>query len=155
MDFKIKTIEFDGRIVKLQIWDTAGQERYKTIATSYYKGAHGIIIVYDITNRASFEEVRNWLDEVDRSGSETVVKLLIGNKSDLEEKREVQTEEGRELANTLGINFVETSAKAAVNIDKSFNTLVQDMLLNSAPIKQSQKLTNTEPKKPEKKGWCW
>ena len=106
VDFKIKTVEHNGMVVKLQIWDTAGQERFRTIAGSYYKGAQGIIIVYDITSRKSFEDVNNWLAEVDKSGSEGVVKLLIGNKCDLEGSREVSTEEGKELAEGLGIRFI-------------------------------------------------
>lgn len=84
----------NGSTVKLQIWDTAGQERFKTITSSYYKGAHGIILVYDITDRQSFKDIENWLAEVDKFGNENVVKLLVGNKSDLENNRAVKTEEG-------------------------------------------------------------
>jgi Ras-related protein Rab-1A len=102
--------------VKLQIWDTAGQERFKTITASYYKGAHGIILVYDITDRQSFKDIENWLAEVDKYGNENVVKLLVGNKSDLEASRQVKTEEGKTLADSLGIKFLETSAKDAVNV---------------------------------------
>jgi Ras-related protein Rab-1A len=83
VDFKIRTFESSGSTVKLQIWDTAGQERFKTITASYYKGAHGIILVYDITDRQSFKDIENWLAEVDKYGNENVVKMLVGNKSDL------------------------------------------------------------------------
>lgn len=94
VDFKIRTFDLNGSTVKLQIWDTAGQERFKTITSSYYKGAHGIILVYDITDRQSFKDIENWLAEVDKFGNENVVKLLVGNKSDLENNRAVKTEEG-------------------------------------------------------------
>lgn len=123
VDFKIRTFESGGSTVKLQIWDTAGQERFKTITASYYKGAHGIILVYDITDRQSFKDIENWLAEVDKYGNENVVKLLVGNKSDLEANRQVKTEEGKTLADSLGIKFLETSAKDAVNVEKAFTTL--------------------------------
>ncbi len=97
VDFKIRTFDLNGSTVKLQIWDTAGQERFKTITSSYYKGAHGIILVYDITDRQSFKDIENWLAEVDKFGNENVVKLLVGNKSDLENNRQVKTEEGNNL----------------------------------------------------------
>ena len=90
----------------MQIWDTAGQERFKTITASYYKGAHGIILVYDITDRQSFKDIENWLAEIDKYGNENVVKLLVGNKSDLEASRQVKAEEGKTLADSLGIKFL-------------------------------------------------
>lgn len=127
MDFKIRTFESSGSTVKLQIWDTAGQERFKTITASYYKGAHGIILVYDITDRQSFKDIENWLAEVDKYGNENVVKLLVGNKSDLEASRQVKTEEGKTLADSLGIKFLETSAKDAVNVEKAFTTLSNEI----------------------------
>eukprot|EP00923_Selenidium_pygospionis_P034802 GHVN01060536.1.p1 GENE.GHVN01060536.1~~GHVN01060536.1.p1 ORF type:complete len:147 (+),score=14.68 GHVN01060536.1:81-521(+) len=87
VDFKIRTIEQDGKIIKLQIWDTAGQERFRTITSSYYRGAHGIIIVYDVTDRESFNNVKIWMQEIDKYAMESVNKLLVGNKSDLSSKR--------------------------------------------------------------------
>ncbi|KAI0927851.1 GTP-binding protein of the rab, variant 2 [Taiwanofungus camphoratus] len=89
VDFKIRTIELEGKTVKLQIWDTAGQERFRTIAAAYYRGAHGIVVVYDVTDNESFENVKGWLHEIERYASETVKKLLIGNKSDLVERKVV------------------------------------------------------------------
>jgi small GTP-binding protein len=95
VDFKIRTIELEGKTVKLQIWDTAGQERFRTITSSYYRGAHGIIVVYDITDAESFANVRMWLKEVERYGSEGVCKLLVGNKSDLTGRRAVEYATGK------------------------------------------------------------
>lgn len=120
VDFKIRTVELDGKTIKLQIWDTAGQERFRTITSSYYRGAHGIIVVYDITDIESFNNVKLWLHEIDRYASEHVNKLLIGNKSDLTTKRAVTYEQGKEFADSLGIEFLETSAKNATNVEKAF-----------------------------------
>lgn len=95
VDYKVKYVECDGQKVKLQIWDTAGQDRFKTITSSYYRGAHGIVIVYDVTDRDSFEAVKNWIGEIDKYSDEKVFKFLVGNKSDLVERRQVSAEEGR------------------------------------------------------------
>lgn len=86
----------------MQIWDTAGQERFRTITSSYYRGAHGIIVVYDVTDRTSFQNVKQWLGEIDRYACESVNKMLIGNKADLVDKRTVDFNEGKELADSIG-----------------------------------------------------
>ncbi|ONM17715.1 Ras-related protein RABD1 [Zea mays] len=91
VDFKIRTVEVEGKTVKLQIWDTTGQERFRTITSSYYRGAHGIINVYDITDMESFNNVKQWLDEIDRYANDSVRRLLVGNKCDLAENRAVDT----------------------------------------------------------------
>ena len=124
VDFKIRTIELDGKTIKLQIWDTAGQERFRTITSSYYRGAHGIIVVYDVTDSESFNNVKQWLHEIDRYACENVNKLLVGNKIDLSApKRVVTTEQGKEFADSLKIEFLETSAKTAVNVENAFMTM--------------------------------
>ena len=120
VDFKLKNIEVDNKKVKLQIWDTAGQERFRTITTSYYKGAQAIVVVFDITDKDSFEHVKNWMADVDKFAKEGVLRILVGNKCDLEHKRQVSNENGKELASKYGIQFLETSAKETVNIEKLF-----------------------------------
>jgi len=120
VDFKIRTIELEGKTVKLQIWDTAGQERFRTITSSYYRGAHGIIVVYDVTDNDTFTNVKQWLQEIDRYASEGVNKLLVGNKSDLTGKKVVEYSVAKEFAEQLGITFLETSAKNATNVEQAF-----------------------------------
>jgi Ras-related protein Rab-1A len=127
VDFKIRTFDLSAKTVKLQIWDTAGQERFKTITSSYYKGAHGIILVYDITDKQSFKDIENWLSEVEKYASESVVKLLVGNKCDLESQRQVTYEQGKEFADSLGVKFIETSAKNSINVEKAFFTLAEEI----------------------------
>ena len=127
VDFKIRTIQLDGKTIKLQIWDTAGQERFRTIASSYYRGAHGIIVVYDVTEMESFNNVKQWLHEIDRYATEGVNKLLVGNKSDLVAKRQVDTASAKDLADGLSIPFLETSAKNAENVERSFMTMASEI----------------------------
>merc|ERR1711934_829249 len=103
VDFKIRTIQLEGKTIKLQIWDTAGQERFRTITSSYYRGAHGIIVVYDITDADSFANVRQWLEEIQRYACEGVNKLLVGNKCDLASKRLVEKKTAEDFAGKLNI----------------------------------------------------
>ncbi|KAK5837637.1 hypothetical protein PVK06_006364 [Gossypium arboreum] len=123
VDFKIRTVELDGKTIKLQIWDTAGQERFRTITSSYYRGAHGIIIVYDVTEMESFNSVKQWLNEIDRYANDSVCKLLVGNKCDLVENKVVDTQRAKAFADELGIPFLETSAKDAINVEQAFLTM--------------------------------
>ncbi|AGO11490.1 AaceriABR220Wp [[Ashbya] aceris (nom. inval.)] len=127
VDFKIKTVELDGKTVKLQIWDTAGQERFRTITSSYYRGAHGIIIVYDVTDQESFNNMKTWLQEIDRYGTAGVVKLLVGNKNDLKDKKVVDFEVAREFADSLNIPVLETSALDSSNVEEAFLTMARQI----------------------------
>ncbi|MBW0490379.1 hypothetical protein O181_030094 [Austropuccinia psidii MF-1] len=127
IDFKIRTIEVDGKRIKLQIWDTAGQERFRTITTAYYRGAMGILLVYDVTDSKSFENIRTWHSNIDQHASEGVNKILIGNKSDAVDKKVIDESQGRELAAELGILFMETSAKANINVEEAFFSLARDI----------------------------
>ncbi|OMJ94949.1 hypothetical protein SteCoe_1810 [Stentor coeruleus] len=124
---KIRTITYEGKVIKLQIWDTAGQEKFRTITSSYYKGAHGIIVVYDITDRNSFENINSWFGEIEKYASENVNKIIIGNKSDLETKRAVMKDEAQELATKLSVQFMETSAKSSNNVAEAFTTMAQEI----------------------------
>ncbi|KAM0891083.1 hypothetical protein ACQ4PT_026631 [Festuca glaucescens] len=132
VDFKIRTVELDGKSVKLQIWDTAGQERFRTITSSYYRGAHGIIIVYDVTDRESFNNVKQWLSEIDRYASDSVCKLLVGNKCDLVDSKVVDTEEAKAFAESLGMTFLETSAKESINVETAFLTMSSEIKKRTA-----------------------
>ncbi|KAI3617519.1 hypothetical protein CBS9595_003428 [Malassezia furfur] len=127
VDFKIRTIELEGKTVKLQIWDTAGQERFRTITSSYYRGAHGIIVVYDVTDEATFTNVKQWLQEIERYACEGVNKLLVGNKADLTGSKQVDYETAKQFADQLNIPFLETSAKDATNVEQAFLTMAKQI----------------------------
>lgn len=127
VDFKIRTLNLDGKTVKMQIWDTAGQERFRTITSSYYRGAHGIAVVYDVTDMESFNNVKQWLSEIEKHASDNVNKLLIGNKSDLVVKKVVDTAMAKEFADSHNIPFIETSAKNAVNVEEAFLKMASDI----------------------------
>ncbi|KAG1858415.1 Rab1b in complex with the Gef domain of DrraSIDM FROM legionella [Suillus subalutaceus] len=124
VDFKIRTIELEGKTVKLQI---VSQERFRTITSSYYRGAHGIIVVYDVTDNDTFTNVKQWLQEIDRYASEGVNKLLVGNKSDLTSKKVVEYSVAKEFADQLSIPFLETSAKNATNVEQAFLTMAKQI----------------------------
>ncbi len=126
VDFKVKTLEVNGSKVKMQIWDTAGQERFRTITSSYYRGAHAIMIVFDVTDVESFNNVRNWLQEIDKFANDAVNKILVGNKSDLP-NRQVDTAQARDFAASLGIPYIETSAKTSANVEQAFLKMASDV----------------------------
>mmetsp|Transcript_53480 Transcript_53480/g.48089 ORF Transcript_53480/g.48089 Transcript_53480/m.48089 type:complete len:204 (+) Transcript_53480:164-775(+) len=129
IDFKIKTVEIDGKRVKLQIWDTAGQERFRTITTAYYRGAMGVLLVYDITDEQSFLNIRNWMRNIEQHATENVKKILIGNKADCNDERVISETRAQELANEYGIKFFETSAKSDINVYESFVTIAKDIVI--------------------------
>ena len=128
VDFKLKTLEINGKKVKLQIWDTAGQERFKNITSSYYRGGNGVLVVYDITDRESFENLTSWLIEIEKNANKNVYKLLIGNKCDLEEKRKISVQEGKEFAESNGMKFIETSAKDNTKVQEAFELLTTEII---------------------------
>ena len=139
VDFKIRTINVDEKVCKLQIWDTAGQERFKTITSSYYKGAHGIIVVYDITDRDSFNAVHTWMSEIEKYTQDNITRILVGNKTDLENRRAVSFEEGQEMANHYGVRFLETSAKECKNVETAFTTMTREIKNNVAQTQPARK----------------
>eukprot|EP00887_Chlorella_sp_A99_P005509 scaffold1.g5509.t1 len=130
IDFKIKKVLIDGKWVKLQIWDTAGQERFRTITSAYYRGAMGILLVYDVTDESSFNNIRNWMKNIEQHASESVVKVLVGNKSDMDEsRRAVPYSRGQALADEFRMPFFETSAKANTNVDEVFQSIARDVVV--------------------------
>ena len=128
VEFGTKIVNIDNKKIKAQIWDTAGQERYKSITSAYYKGAKGALIVYDITNKFSFDSVDKWVQDLNSYGDKTITLLLVGNKSDLEEKRQITKENGEEKAKSFNLGFIETSACSGDNIDQAFVIMLKEVL---------------------------
>ena len=131
VDFKSKDLNIDGRKVKLQIWDTAGQERFRTITTSYYRGAHAIAIVFDLTKRQTYEHVQKWMNDINRFAKENVLKLIIGNKSDLTNEVKVSYEEVRALASQMKATYFSVSAKKNENINEFFEAATKIFLIKN------------------------
>ena len=153
VDFKIQTMQIDDKVIKMQIWDTAGQERFRTITSSYYRGAHGIIIVYDITDAESFDNVTNWLKEIERYASKNVDILVVGNKLDLEDKRKVPCGVVEEYTYQENIDCFETSAKENTNVNIFFEKMAKKIMrrMGSMEFKPSptQNLKSKEIKTPQ------
>ena len=161
VDFKIKTFDIDEKKIKMQIWDTAGQERFKNIIASYYRGAHGILLIYDVTDKDSFKNLSNWIIEIEKNSSKQVLKVLIGNKTDLEDKRVVTYNQGKEFADTYGLKYIETSAKKNLNVNEAFETLGRELMQASdekkiVKQKQNKKISvaKVQDLSVEKKGGC-
>ncbi|KAK7028317.1 ras family-domain-containing protein [Favolaschia claudopus] len=128
VDFRVHKMEVQGKKVKLSIWDTAGQERFRTITSSYYRGAQGIILVYDVSNRESFDALPRWYSELETYVSDKVVKILVGNKVDKEFSRQVPTAEAEAFAGRMNSLFVETSAKTSVGVKEAFTEVVERIM---------------------------
>jgi len=141
-DFKIKIMNFENKIVKLQIWDKAGEERFRTITKTYYKGINGIILMYDITDQNSFKNIRHWIKQIEEHGDNSVRKVLVGLKCDRPD-RVVTEEEGKKLAKEYNIGFFETSAKTNKNVVEVFNYLVKEMIME----KEGEELKKIEKEK--------
>eukprot|EP00696_Hemimastix_kukwesjijk_P009657 gnl/Hemi2/2218_TR793_c0_g1_i1.p1 gnl/Hemi2/2218_TR793_c0_g1~~gnl/Hemi2/2218_TR793_c0_g1_i1.p1 ORF type:complete len:228 (-),score=59.29 gnl/Hemi2/2218_TR793_c0_g1_i1:330-965(-) len=127
IDVKIKTVEIDGKIVKLQIWDSAGQERYHTITKAYYRRANGILLVYDVTDAKSFNHVSGWLDSIAKEAPSSITTMLIGNKCDMGFARQVDTQQGQAVAEEHQLRFFETSAKEKLNVTQAFMAIARDI----------------------------
>jgi len=159
VDFRFRTVNIDMKTVKLQIWDTAGQERFRTITSAYYRGAHGIIMVYDVTNLETIEHVEEWLNEVNRHASESTLKLLVGNKADLQDDKKVSSEEAKKFADNLGISFLETSAKNSTNVEVAFLTMAKQLIQakeasGGSKNNENSQVILTNPKEQKKKNCC-
>ena len=127
VEFGSKQFNVEGHSIKAQIWDTAGQERYKAITSAYYKGAKGAFIVYDITRKNSFESIDKWINDVTAVADKKITIVLIGNKSDLEDQRQVTKEQGEDKANKLQVAFLETSAFSGENLEKAFQMMIKEV----------------------------
>jgi len=170
VDFKFRTLKLNGKIIKLQIWDTAGQERFRNITSSFYRGAHGVVLVYDVTNKESFDNVTSWLADIERhyaypSSSSTESSkpciILVGNKNDLGNKKMVKTETAMKVAERNDLLCIETSAKESSNVETAFINLVADILQKvEAGASYGKKDTNTvnlnnhSTDPGQQGGWC-
>lgn len=137
VDFKIRTVECDGEKVKLQIWDTAGQERFRTITSTYYRGTHGVIVVYDVTKGDTFANVKRWLHEIDQN-CDHISRVLVGNKNDDPSAKVVLTEDATRFADQMGIQLFETSAKDNINVDEMFLAITRLVLRTKRLQKQRE-----------------
>merc|ERR1712241_203647 len=157
VDFRFRTVTVDNELVKLQIWDTAGQERFRTITSAYYRGADGIILVYDITDLDSFVHVNDWLVEVNRYVNESTCKILIGNKCYNTAERAVSTEDGKKKAEELNVAFIEASAKDGTNVEAAFQMMSAE-LITKREVAQQKKPTSgvnlLQPKNPKASAGC-
>jgi len=156
VDFKIRTLEVGGERVKLQIWDTAGQERFRTITSTYYRGTHGVIVVYDVTNGESFANVKRWLHEIEQN-CEVVNRILVGNKNDCPDRKVVLYEDAKRFADQMNISLFETSAKDNINVEEMFTVMTQmvlqskrDQRLRQNPANEPLRLHNPNKKKKQK-----
>ena len=127
VEFGSKQFNIQGHQIKAQIWDTAGQERYKAITSAYYKGAKGAFVVYDITRKNTFDSANRWVSDISAAADKKITLLLIGNKSDLEDQRQVTKEQGEEKAKELGLAFMETSACSGDNLEKAFQLMINEV----------------------------
>jgi Ras-related protein Rab-1A len=159
VDFKIRTIDALGKVIKCQIWDTAGQERFRSIVSSYYNGAHGIIIVYDVTNRDSFESIKStWISDVREYTPEEIPIIIIGNKSDLKDDRVVKKDELREYATKHNYMYLETSAKKFKNVEDMFQNLVNKIVEKKVYMRQKPSYTVKnlyQDSNQNQSSWCY
>ncbi|KAL3517874.1 hypothetical protein ACH5RR_020463 [Cinchona calisaya] len=144
VEFQTQVVEIDGKEVKAQVWDTAGQERFRAVTSAYYRGAVGALIVYDISRKTTFESIKRWLDELNTHCDTTVARMLVGNKCDLEDIRDVSMEEGKSLAEEEGLFFIETSALNSTNVNTAFEIVIRDIYNNV-----SRKTLNSDSYKAE------
>jgi small GTP-binding protein len=149
IDFHLKYVTINNKKIRLQVWDTAGQERYKVVTKNYFNTSDGFIVIYDITNRESFINVNNWIEQINSLVGEDVKCIIFGNKIDLEDKREVEMSEGKELAEKYKCKFFETSAKEGNNVEEGFHSLTLDILGDLKAV-QTRRHESSILKKPHK-----
>ena len=140
VEFGTKNIMINNKKIKIQIWDTAGQERYRSITSAYYKGAKGALIVYDITRKNTFDNIDKWISDLKLNGDKNICILIVGNKSDLNEQREVDKELGKKKAEMFKTAFMETSALNGENISKAFEEVIEQIYqLNKNAFEENAK----------------
>ncbi|XP_034050293.1 ras-related protein Rab-26 [Thalassophryne amazonica] len=127
IDFRNKVLSIDTVKVKLQIWDTAGQERFRSVTHAYYRDAHALLLLYDVTNKVSFDNIRAWLTEIHEYAQQNVVVMLLGNKADSKHDRVMKREDGEKLAMEFGVPFMETSAKSGLNVELAFTAVAKEL----------------------------
>ena len=168
VEFGSKLFIQQGHKIKAQIWDTAGQEKYKAITSAYYKGSKGALVIYDITQKETFANIEKWVNDLKCKGDPKITVIIIGNKNDLEEKRQISKEQGEEKAKSFGCAFLETSAFSGDNIEKAFEMMVKEIYdkftsdiggddeeeLDSNEKGEDLKLENVNPDNNEKKKCC-
>ncbi|XP_062590908.1 ras-related protein Rab-37-like isoform X3 [Saccostrea cucullata] len=156
IDFRNKVVDVDGTKVKLQIWDTAGQERFRSITRAYYRDANALLLLYDVSNKASFDNIRAWLGEINEYAQEDVVIMLLGNKADMTAERVIRTEDGERLANEYNVAFMETSAKTGMNVDLAFMAVAKDLKMKKTRKPTDPKFSVTDYVNQEKQsiGCC-
>ena len=168
VEFGSKLFIQQGHKIKAQIWDTAGQEKYKSITSAYYKGSKGALVIYDITQKETFANIEKWVNDLKCKGDPKITIIIIGNKSDLEEKRQISKEQGEEKAKSFGCAFLETSAFSGDNIEKAFEMMVKEIYdkftsdiggddeeeLDSNEKGEDLKLEKVNPDNNEKKKCC-
>ena len=166
VEFGSKLFIHENHKIKAQIWDTAGQERYKAITSAYYKGAKGAFVVYDITRKQSFDSVDRWINDLRAAADKNLSIIIIGNKCDLEDQRQVNKEQGEDKAKNYEVAFMETSALSGENLDKAFDKMINEVykkcheeMIAEADIdivgkSEDINLDKTKPKNPDKKKCC-
>ena len=154
LDFKVKNVQLDdGKTYRVQIWDTAGQDRFHAITRNYFKNAHGIILIYDVTLIESFQNVKNWIKQIKEEVTDKVSIILVGNKIDMENQRVVSKEEGEKMAASYGLKFYECSAKTGENVEEIFKDIVTKTVENFSKVEEKE-ATKLKNKKGQKKGCC-
>ncbi|XP_075117982.1 ras-related protein Rab-37-like isoform X2 [Leptodactylus fuscus] len=154
IDFRNKVVSVDGLKVKLQIWDTAGQERFRSVTHAYYRDAQALLLLYDITSKTSFDNIRAWLTEVHEFAHQDVVVMLLGNKCDVASGRVVRTEDGESLAKEYGIPFMETSAKTGINVELAFTAIARELKQRSASPDERKFQLNQYIESQKKRSGC-
>ena len=154
VDLQYKVLDINGKKVKYLIWDTAGEDRMKTMTYAYYRGCHVVLIVYDVTSKKSFENVTTWVECVDKFAKSNVLRILVGNKTDLEDQRVISKEEGKKLAEENGLKFYEISAKTMNGLVEMFEDVAKEyvQIYEQKAIKNFQ--LRKEKEKKTKSRWC-